>query len=213
MQQLLSLACYPAIKRLIMPLTLHETHSIRKLWPCDRQGWSRHLRRLDAETRHLRFGTVVNDEFLEAYAETIGHPGSVVLGAFARGEIRASAELHPMPQGEARAAEVALTVEMPWQNHGLGSRLMDRLLTIAQNHGVARLFMVCLRDNRRMQHIAGKLGARLQIEADTVTGSLATPHPTMISRFDEQVADLQGLFSILLQWPPYPAMAMPGTQT
>ncbi len=42
-----------------------ERYHVRKLWPLDTAAFLRHLLRLDSETRIARFGTAVNDSFLE----------------------------------------------------------------------------------------------------------------------------------------------------
>ena len=43
-----------------------QKYRIRKLWPLETETFRRHLLRLDPETRQFRFGTPVNDNFLNA---------------------------------------------------------------------------------------------------------------------------------------------------
>lgn len=174
---------------------------IRKLWPADIAAFRRHLKRLDMETRQLRFGMAVNEAFLDAYADTASRPGTVIYGAFLEGGLRATAEFRPLEEAAEPMAEAAFTVEKPYQDHGLGSELLDRVITTAQNRGIHHLHMVCLKDNGRMQHLADKFGARITVEPDSVTGTLETPHPTPISLFEEGLRDAQGFVSALLAWP------------
>lgn len=188
-----------------------EDYHVRKLWPFDRDAFRAHLKRLDPETRALRFGTVVNDAFLDTYAETISQPGAVIFGAFHGGEIHASAEMRPLENTPEPTAEAAFTVELPYQDHGLGSLFMDRIITTAQNRGIHHLCMVCLRENGRMQHIADKFGARLKVEDGEVTGALETTTPTLLSLFEEGVHDMQGFMTAVMDWQVYSARAMPGT--
>ena len=61
-----------------------ERHHIRRLWPADIAAFRRHLKRLDADTRQARFGSPVNDQFLEAYADTAHRLGTLIYGAFLR---------------------------------------------------------------------------------------------------------------------------------
>jgi GNAT superfamily N-acetyltransferase len=196
---------------MMIPTRLEDYH-VRKLWPFDRDAFRAHLKRLDAETRQLRFGAVVNDGFLDSYAETIAQPGAVIFGAFHGGEIHASAEMRPLDGTAEPSAEAAFTVEKPYQDHGLGSLFMDRIITAAQNRGIHHLCMVCLRDNGRMQHLADKFGARLKVADGEVTGELETRHPTFLSLFEEGVHDMQGVMTAMLDWQVYSARAMPGTQ-
>ena len=53
-----------------MPHSDLDHFVIRKLWPGDFAAFRRHLKRLDPESRKLRFGMAVNDDFLAAYADT-----------------------------------------------------------------------------------------------------------------------------------------------
>ncbi len=134
--------------------------TLRKLWLGDLGALRAHLKRLDPEARRLRFGGVTTDDFIDAYVDTAFRLDATIFGVFIDGEIRASAELRGIFGGMAPDAEAAFAVEGDWQDQGLGSELMDRILTTAQNRGVARLHMICLTENARMRHIAGKFGAR-----------------------------------------------------
>ena len=48
-----------------MPDRVHH-YRIRKLWPMETEAFRRHLLRLEPETCQFRFGTPVNDNFLNA---------------------------------------------------------------------------------------------------------------------------------------------------
>ena len=80
-----------------------DGYSIRRLWPLDFSAFLRHLKRLDGETRRSRFGSPVNDDFLETYAATANRLGTLVYGA-----------------AEPRTGAVISTVrgvELPGHNH------------------------------------------------------------------------------------------------
>ena len=53
-------------------------------------------------------------------------------------------------------AEAAFSVERDWQDQGIGDALITRVIAAAQNRGVNRLDMICLPENRKMQHLAVK---------------------------------------------------------
>lgn len=177
-----------------------QKYRIRKLWPLETEAFRRHLLRLDPETRQFRFGTAVNDNFLNAYADTARRIGTVIYGAFIGSEMYASAELRSLHAVGDEMAEAAFVVETAHRHHGLGSVLMDRILTAAQNRGIGELYMICLRDNGRMQHLAEKFGARLKVEDGEVTGRLATPVPTPVSLLDEGWRNAQGFVTALFDW-------------
>lgn len=178
-----------------------SVYRIRKLWPADYGAFRRHLLRLDAETRLARFGTAVNDSFLEAYADTAKRIGTVIYGAFIGTEMHASAELRAIhPMGDAMA-EAAFAVEKDHQRHGLGSALMDRIITSAQNRGIGQLHMICMRENSRMQRLARKFGARLKIDGGEATGEIEPAHPTPLSLLDEAMHDTTDFVTAVMDWP------------
>jgi GNAT superfamily N-acetyltransferase len=179
-----------------------SVYRIRKLWPADFPAFRRHLLRLDAETRLARFGTAVNDAFLDAYADTAQRIGTVIYGAFIGPDMYASAELRSLfPLGDAMA-EAAFAVEKDHRHHGLGSALMDRIITTAQNRGIGQLHMICMRGNTSMQRLAEKFGARITIDRNEATGEIEPAHPTPLSILDEAMHDTSDFVTAVLDWRP-----------
>lgn len=189
------------IKNHAQHLTAGDYH-VRKLWPLEYAAFRRHLHRLDHSTRHARFGTAVNDAFLDAYADTAKRLGTVIYGAFIGTEMHASAELRSLMLMGDTMAEAAFAVETDHQHHGLGSILMDRIITTAQNRGIGQLHMICMRDNGRMRHLAGKFGARMKIDHGEVTGNITSAYPTASSLLDEAMHDTASFVTAILDWRP-----------
>ena len=52
-----------------MDETTSSPVEIRRLWPSDKESFRDHLLRLDARSRHERFGGGMSDDFLVHYAE------------------------------------------------------------------------------------------------------------------------------------------------
>jgi acetyltransferase len=71
-------------------------------------------------------------------------------------------------------AEFAVLVSDAWQEHGLGTELLHRLLALAHGEGIARVFGNILSENRLMQEVCRQLGFDLQYspEEDVVVASL-----------------------------------------
>jgi GNAT superfamily N-acetyltransferase len=92
----------------------------------------------------------------------------VIYGFLVDGMLRGAAELRLL--GHAGDAEAALSVEKPWQSHGVGTALLERVLLAARNRQVERLHMLCLAENRRMQQLARKFDAALSVEGGSVHG-------------------------------------------
>ncbi|MBP2152192.1 GNAT family N-acetyltransferase [Xanthobacter autotrophicus DSM 597] len=172
---------------------------IRKLWSGETGRFRDHLLRLDTDSRRFRFGSAVSPEFIERYASRVFRTGAIVHGCFVDGELRAAAELYPMGDVLPGEAEAAFSVETDYQNHGLGTLLLDRVILSARNRGIRSLFMSCLAHNRRMQQIARKYDAELKFEHDEVTAELTAPFPTALSLAQEAAADAQGMAGAVLQ--------------
>ncbi|OSP54863.1 GNAT family N-acetyltransferase [Pseudoruegeria sp. SK021] len=158
---------------------------IRRLRASDQPELAAHFHRLDQNTRRLRFGGMVSDAFVADYAAKILSDDSVIFGAFSDDTLRGVAELRGAMWRWPRSAEVALLVEPAWQDKGLGDALLGRLIAAAQNRGIKTLQMMCLRENRRMQALARKHKATLEITVDSVEATLAPAWPTPMSLFEE----------------------------
>lgn len=172
---------------------------IRKLWAGEAEIFKDHLLRLDVESRRFRFGSAVSAEFIERYAARAFRSGAIVHGYFVDGTLRAAAELYPMGDVLPGEAEAAFSVERDFQNHGLGTVLLDRVILAARNRGIRTLCLNCLAQNRRMQQIARKFSAELSFDTDEVMAELKAPFPTALSLAQEAAADAQGMLGAMLQ--------------
>jgi GNAT superfamily N-acetyltransferase len=177
---------------------LIEGGVIRKLWAHERSAYLDHLLRLDADSRHARFGGAVADEVIRRYVEGADPRSAVLHGFFVDGTLRGIGELRLLG-GVANSAEAAFSIEKPWQSHGVGSALLERTLLTARNRGIKHLQMVCLADNRRMQELARKFDAELSFDFGSVIGEVVTPYPTPLSMFRELVSDGRMVASAVLE--------------
>jgi GNAT superfamily N-acetyltransferase len=171
---------------------------IRKLWSGDRDACRDHLLRLDPASRHSRFGGGVSDDFIRNYVELSKDLDTVLHGFLADGTLRGVAELRLLGRNFPREAEVALSIEKPWQRHGVGVALLERTLLSARNRGVKLLHLACLADNRPMQQLVRKFGAELTFERGSVDGALATRRPTLLSLMRESYVDTIGFATAAL---------------
>ena len=192
---------------MILMTTALPHYRIRKLWPLENGAFRRHLRRLDGETRQFRFGTPVNDNFLDAYADTARRIGTVIYGAFIGPEMYASAELRALHTVGDGMAEAAFVCESAHRHNGLGSALMGRIITAAQNRGIDQLHMICARENQAMQRLAEKFGAQFRIDHGEALAEIAPDQATPLSLFDEALHDTTGFVTAVLDWSVKPPMA------
>jgi GNAT superfamily N-acetyltransferase len=172
--------------------------TVRKLWVYESDVYRDHLLRLDLESRRNRFGGAVSEDFIRNYVEVSIGLDAVIHGYFVDGILRGAAELRTLGPNFATEAEAAFGIEKEWQDRGVGSLLLERTLLAARNRGIKTLHMICLVENRRMQHLARKFDAELRFESDSVLGEVAAPYPTPASLLREAVADTHGFATAML---------------
>jgi GNAT superfamily N-acetyltransferase len=171
---------------------------IRKMWIGEAYIYRDHLLQLDQESRHRRFGGAVSDAYIRNYVDTSMWLDAIVHGFFVDGNLRGAAELRPLGGRFSKQAEAAFSVETPWQNHGVGSALLERTILTARNRGITHLQMACLADNRRMQQLARKFDAELSFDFGEVVAEVEAPYPTPLSVARELVSDSQGFAKAIL---------------
>jgi len=181
-----------------MQEVLPEGGVVRKLWIGETAKYRDHLLRLDAQSRRSRFSGGVSDQFIHNYVDLTSSLDTVVHGFFIGGIMRGAAELRPLGASSPREAEAALSVEQPWQSHGVGSALLRRTLLAARNRGFRLLHMACLADNRRMQQLARKFDAELSFDFESVIGEVESSRPTPLSFMREVMSDSHGFATAML---------------
>ncbi|MGD8709936.1 MAG: GNAT family N-acetyltransferase [Ectothiorhodospiraceae bacterium] len=158
---------------------------IRRLWWHERDLFRDHLLRLGARDRRMRFGGHVTDEFIRHYAGDRDILQRRLLGCFVDGELRGVGEFRLLGGYWPREAELAFSVEAPFQERGIGSELFRRTVTFARNRGLERVFITTLASNRPMQRMARRFGMRLRPCAGELEGRLELVAPNYLSVMNE----------------------------
>ncbi|MEP3677028.1 GNAT family N-acetyltransferase [Sulfitobacter sp.] len=179
----------------------HRPTIIRRLWQSDKATLVNFFQNLDQPTRRMRFCGTVSDAFLKTYAEGILEADTTAYGAFFGEELHGIAELRLVPNTWPKKAEAAFLVEPAYQEKGIGDALLDRVLTASQNRNIASISMLCLKENKRMQHLAKKHDAVIRYTVGESEAALNLPHPTPMTLFYEMFTDTRGYLQKL-----FPAM-------
>jgi GNAT superfamily N-acetyltransferase len=172
---------------------------IRKLWTGEANLYREHLARLDPASCRERFGETATDEAVQKYIAASPGRGAVVYGFFVDATLRGAAELRPIGSSLGKRADASLSVEKPWQSHGVGSALLERLLLTARNRRVRWLHMACLAHNLRMQQLARKFEADLSFDFESAVGTVQASHPTPLSVMREVLADGHAVAAAMME--------------
>jgi acetyltransferase len=73
-----------------------------------------------------------------------------------------------------RACEFALVIADDWQGHGIGRRMMEKLIAVARNRGLEHIYGDVLSTNHDMLEFCRKLGFKLGRTPDDPTVTRAT---------------------------------------
>ena len=178
----------------------------RKLLAQEREALKAHLLRLDEEARRLRFGHFVTPEVILAYVDAIDWARAWIVGAFEGEILRGVAELSDNGTAERKTGELSVTVEAEHQNHGVGTRLLEEALLIARNRGFQDIYLICLPENGRMQHVARKFAEQVRFQDGDVEIHIKAPQPDPLSYFAEIFGDAVAMwetaFDRMTSWTP-----------
>jgi GNAT superfamily N-acetyltransferase len=167
----------------------------RIVWPSETHLIEAHLIRLAPEDRKMRFCGTLKDEAIHLYCAGLDWSRTTVLGGFIDGQLCGIADLVLMPASYKYEAELAITVEKPFQDQGIGTALLGKSLDLARNRYIMTAHLYCLRDNVKMRHIAKKFEATFNLDGPDVDGTLTPPWPTYRSLIEEATLSSQAIWS------------------
>jgi acyl-CoA synthetase (NDP forming)/GNAT superfamily N-acetyltransferase len=140
--------------------------TVRELGPGDVMALLQLHRSLPTEDQYLRFFST-SPRQLEDFVQRMvspDEPGHVVVGAL-RGDELLGAASHVVI-GESGSAEVALVVSHAEQAHGVGTLLLEHLVSLARGRGVRRFTAEVLAINFRMLRVFTDMGLVWTVVAD-----------------------------------------------
>jgi len=171
----------------------------RKLLSAERSKLRDHLLRLSRQDRLLRFSGGLSDQAVAAYCDHVDWQQGYVIGCFIEGTLRAVAELVFDDPHRPTRVDVAVSVETQWQDQGIAGELLRYAIVIARNRSVRTLYMICLIENQRMQHVARHFTDELHFCDGQAEADIVLPFPTYLSLCTEAALDAIGLNGALLE--------------
>ena len=161
----------------------------RKLLPTELLNYRAHLLRLDNNDRRARFLAPADDICIRKHVDGLDPAYTILLGGFINGVMRGAVELVGSKDSGMSAVELAVSIERSFQNTGAGTQLVRQAVLVAQNRGIKRINMLCLRQNKRMQAICRKLNGLLDFDEADVMCDIKVAAPSQFTYFDELVND------------------------
>jgi GNAT superfamily N-acetyltransferase len=186
------------MSNLTAPTAPAASGTFRKLLCSEADAFREHLLRLSRDERRLRFAHAVTDDFIADYASRFSDDGAVVHAYVESGVVRAVAELRKLGSAWGADAEAAFSVESGWQDKGIATELMGRVIRSARNRGVRHLYLSCLAENSKMQAIARKHEASLTFQLGEVVGDIVPQSSNYFSILAEEVDDRVGYLLAVL---------------
>jgi len=145
----------------------------RPLGPADARALAGHLLRLHPDDRRARFAHPVSDSRIERYVDVIDWNRSLVFGWESEGVLRAVGQAHwPDVEWLYGNAELALSVERPWQRRGIGTALVAEIGTAVRARRLPGLYLTAQRDNEAVRRLSRRLASPLRAAGTTVESFL-----------------------------------------
>jgi RimJ/RimL family protein N-acetyltransferase len=162
---------------------------IRSLNVWHRKRIETHLLGLSPADRYMRFGYSAGDEQIKRYVKSINFKRDDVFGIYNRSlDLIAMAHLARSNDEKHHACgEFGVSVAAAARGRGYGTRLFERAVMHARNHGVQVLFIHALSENTVMLKIARKAGAVVEREGSESNAYLKLPPPDMQGMVSEMV--------------------------
>ena len=157
-----------------------RTVEIRPIAPSDAEALARGLAALSDESRYQRFLSA-KQEFTRRELElltAVDHHASEALVALEPGtEHGVAVARFVKDPADRTAAEVAIVVDDQWQNRGLGTILLDRIVVRATEEGVRRFTATVLQTNDEVLALLRTLGPLEYRSVASGVIELAVPLP------------------------------------
>ena len=159
-------------------LAAYPATLVRELDDTHRAAALSHFLALEADDRHLRFGSPTSDAIIERYVANLNFNRDALFGVFNDAlDLVGIAHLAYVPSANdgTRSAEFGVSVLHDDRHRVLGAALLARAAVHARNTHIDTLFVHCLAKNKAMMHLAHKLGMRVEFAYGDADAYLILP--------------------------------------
>lgn len=156
--------------------------------------YAEHLKNLSDEDRYTRFGYAASSQAIDSMILNILYHQDEhhIFTYYTNGHIVGFGHL----AREDDAWELAVSVERNYQGRGIADELMSHMIAWGKTHGVEVLYMHCITENQKIQHLARKHGLKSwDRTGHELTSKVRLPEPTVFdytANFVREQSDLAG---------------------
>jgi GNAT superfamily N-acetyltransferase len=139
--------------------------------------YARHLKALTPTDRYTRFGHTITDYSIDQLILKVlyNKPHNHLFTACYNGAIVGFGHV----ASEGNDWELAVSVEQEYQGKGVAGDLIQFMIDWGKVHGIHSVYMHCINDNKKIQHLARKHGLRLIERSGTeLTACVELPDAT-----------------------------------
>lgn len=165
--------------------------------------YSHHLKNLQSSDKYTRFGTNVSDYTIDAIIlSMLYNPEKhVMFTAKDSGKIVGFCHL-AIDHGT--TWELAVSVDSDRQGKGIADKLMGSAIEWAKMNGIESMFMHCISENKKIQHLAKKHNLRVTERAGSdITAKVHLPQATTVDRFkyffDEKSETMKNILNLQMK--------------
>lgn len=154
--------------------------------------YAEHLKNLSDEDRYTRFGYAASSQAIDSMILNILYHQDEhhIFTYYTDGHIVGFGHL----AREDDAWELAVSVDKGYQGRGIANELMDHMIAWGKTHGVEVLYMHCITENQKIQHLARKHGLKSwDRSGHELTSRVRLPEPTVMdytANFVREQSDL-----------------------
>ena len=137
-----------------------------------------HLKSLSDQDRYTRFGYAASADTIDRMILQILYNQSDHHMFTYRADNRIVGFGHLARDGD--NWELAVSVESAYQGRGIANELMNHMIVWGKTHGVDSVYMHCITDNAKIQHLARKHGLKtVDRSGGDITAHVSLPPPTV----------------------------------
>jgi GNAT superfamily N-acetyltransferase len=141
--------------------------------------YAKHLKSLGDEDRYTRFGYAASEESIDQMILNIVYNREDHHIFTYREDSKIVGFGHLAREGS--DWELAVSVDRNYQGRGIANELMNHMIAWGKTHGVEVLYMHCITENQKIQHLARKHGLKAWDRAGhELTARVKLPDPTVL---------------------------------